>query len=128
MRQRARCSTRRCSTARSYDANPAAYDETVFINTPLTVDARGNVFFGFMVTGAEPGRAGRAASRASTPRRRHWVAAATAAGDAAMTKVATNSAPALSPDWQTVYVAVSAAAAASGRSAICWRSTRRRSP
>ena len=33
-----------------YNANPAAFDTTVFINTPLTADGLGNVFFGFRVT------------------------------------------------------------------------------
>ena len=40
--------------AAAYNAAPATFDASVFINTPLTVDAQGNVFFGFVVTGANP--------------------------------------------------------------------------
>ena len=43
--------------AATYNASPAAFDASVFINTPLTIDAQGNVFFGFMVTGGERRRA-----------------------------------------------------------------------
>ena len=38
----------------AYDAARATYDANVIINTPLTVDPRGNVFFGFLVTGPTP--------------------------------------------------------------------------
>src|SRR5207237_4478672 len=38
----------------NYNANPAAYNGTVIINTPITADAYGNVIFGFMVTDSTP--------------------------------------------------------------------------
>src|SRR5262249_11122426 len=38
----------------SYNSNPAAYNSTVFINTPITSDAAGDIFFGFIVTGSNP--------------------------------------------------------------------------
>jgi hypothetical protein len=52
--------------AAAYNANPAAFDGSVFVNTPLTADAQGNVFFGFQVTGRTP-RGCSAGSRASPP-------------------------------------------------------------
>src|SRR5262249_24970714 len=38
----------------NYNANPGAYNSTVFINTPITTDANGDIFFGFLVTGSNP--------------------------------------------------------------------------
>ena len=38
----------------NYAANPTAYNSTVFIDTPLTADANGDVFFGYTVTGSNP--------------------------------------------------------------------------
>jgi hypothetical protein len=57
---------RRSFGAAAYNANPAAFDGSVFVNTPLTADAQGNVFFGFQVTGRTP-RGCSAGSRASPP-------------------------------------------------------------
>ena len=31
----------------NYAANPASFDSTVFINTPLTADTAGNIYVGF---------------------------------------------------------------------------------
>ena len=38
----------------NYQSNAAAYNSTVFINTPITADTNGNVFFGFRVQGTAP--------------------------------------------------------------------------
>ncbi len=96
----------------NYAARPAAY-AGVFINTPLTSDAQGTVYFGFQVTVAtaqttdthdvvlQSGLARIDVSGVGT-----WVAASAAAQDGGIRKVAHNCAPALSPDGRTVYVAV----------------------
>jgi hypothetical protein len=91
----------------AWDANPAAYAGTVFINTPLTVDKRGNVFFGFMVTGDNPSALASGIARVSNRGVGSWVSAAAASGDPTMRKVPHGSAPAVSRDGKTVYVAVS---------------------
>jgi hypothetical protein len=98
--------------ASSYAASPGAFDATVFINTPLTADAQGNVFFGFVTTGANPAGLSSGIARLGADGQGRWVAAATAAGDPGIAKMATNSAPALSPDSQTLYVAVNTPAGA----------------
>ena len=92
--------------AATYNANPGAFDTTVFINTPLTADAQGNVFFGFRVTGANPAGLVSGIARVAPDGTGTWVGAATAAGDAAIQKPATNCAPALSNDGNTLYIAV----------------------
>jgi hypothetical protein len=91
----------------NYAANPAAYDTTVFINTPLTIDKRGNVFFGFQVTGSNPSALEGGIARVSNRGVGTWVTAAAASGDPTMTKIPHGSAPAVTRDGKTVYVAVS---------------------
>jgi hypothetical protein len=90
-----------------YAANAAAYAATVFINTPLTADKRGNVFFGFQVTGNNPSALEGGIARVSNRGVGTWVTAAAASGDPTMTKVPHGSAPAVTRDGRTVYVAVS---------------------
>ena len=41
-------------TLANYQANAAAYNSSIFISTPLTVDNHGNIFFGFAETGTNP--------------------------------------------------------------------------
>ena len=91
--------------AAAYSASPAAFDASVFINTPLTIDAQGNVFFGFMVTAANPAGLVSGIARVDANGNGVWTSAATAA-NLAIAKVQMNSAPALSTDAQTLYVAV----------------------
>lgn len=92
--------------AAAWNANPAAFDSTVFINTPITVDSAGNAFFGFMVTGTNPAGLTSGIARISAAGVGSWASAATLAADAAIAKVAMNCAPALSPDLGTLYFAV----------------------
>ncbi len=97
--------------AATYNANVATFDARVFINTPLTADAAGNIFFGFQVTGANPAGLVGGIARVAPDGTGTWVSAATAANVAGIAKPAMNCAPALSPDGNTVYIAVNTAAA-----------------
>jgi hypothetical protein len=92
-----------------YAAAPAAFDASVFINTPLTIDNQGNVFFGFQVTGTNPAGLVSGIARIGADGVGSWASAANLAGDISIEKVAMNSAPALSPDSSTLYVAVNTA-------------------
>ena len=91
----------------AYAANPAAYDANVKINTPLTSDAFGNVYFGYYVTGATPIGLVSGIVRIGANGTKTWVTASSAAGDSSITKVAHNCAPALSVTGGTLYIAVS---------------------
>jgi hypothetical protein len=89
-----------------YAAARAVFDATVIINTPLTVDTQGNVYFGFIATGANPAGLASGIARIGADGRGAWVAASAASGNPAFAKVAMNSAPAVSADLRTLYVAV----------------------
>jgi len=90
-----------------YAANKATYDRSVMISTPITSDSAGNLFFGFVATGATPANLVSGIARLGANGVGTWIAASAAANDATISHVATNSAPALSPDRKTLYVAVS---------------------
>jgi hypothetical protein len=94
-----------------YANHRAAYDANVHIDTPITTDAQGDAFFGFTVTGPTPAGLKSGIARVAPDGTGAWVSAAAASGDASMIEVPTNSAPALSADRTTVYVAVSDPAA-----------------
>jgi hypothetical protein len=93
----------------AYNAAPAAYNASVFINTPITVDAQGNLYFGFVVTGTTAANLAGGIARVDANGNGKWVSAAAASGVASMNKAAMNSAPALSNDGATVYAAVNTA-------------------
>ncbi|PWU11119.1 MAG: hypothetical protein C5B50_24030 [Verrucomicrobia bacterium] len=92
-----------------YTTNFAAYKSTVFLDTPITADSNGVIFFGFrVVTNAPPplnttnsGYARIAPDGAAT-----YVLAPNAAGDLFVSHGSHNCAPALSLDETTLYVAV----------------------
>jgi hypothetical protein len=90
----------------NYTANTNAYLNNVFIDTPITSDRYGNIFFGFQVTGPTPLNLQSGIARIDYNGTGTWVAATNAAGDTGIIKVSQNCAPALSNDHKTLYVAV----------------------
>jgi hypothetical protein len=90
----------------AYTAAQAAFDAGVFINTPITADDAGNLFFGYLASGGNPAGLVSGIARIGADGTGSWVAATAAAGDATMIQPATGSAPAISADQKTVYVAV----------------------
>jgi len=90
----------------NYQADPLVYQQNVQINTPLTTDAKGNLYFGFLVLGSTPIGLKSGLARIAPNGQGTWVSAAAISGDPAITKVAMSCAPALSSDGSMVYVAV----------------------
>ena len=96
----------------NYNANAAGYNSTIFVNTPITADAAGNIYFGFRVQGTAPAPLNTTQSgyaRISSNGTGTFVLAGTAANDDANINLVThNLAPALSNDGNTLYVVVRA--------------------
>ncbi len=92
--------------AKNYQKDPAVYAQNVQIDTPLTTDAQGNIYFGFLVLGSTPINLQSGIARITPNGTGTWVAAATVSGDSAITQVAISCAPALSADDSVLYVAV----------------------
>src|SRR5262249_21466757 len=91
----------------NYRGNPGAYNSTVFIDTPITSDNAGNIYFGFMVTGTNPsGLVGGGIARIDANGNGSYVMAWSAANDSNISRVGLSAAPALSNDGATLYVAV----------------------
>lgn len=99
---------------KNYAANPLVYQQNVQINTPLTTDANGNLYFGFLVLGPTPIGLQSGLARISANGAGTWVSAASISGDTAVTNVAMSCAPALSHDGNTLYLATTNANARYG--------------
>src|SRR6185437_11554335 len=80
----------------AYQGNPAAYGKAIQVSTPLTADTAGNIYFGFVAAAGAPGGLKSGIARVSADGTGTWIAATTAAGDATITEVQTNCAPAVS--------------------------------
>ncbi len=91
----------------NYLAAESTYQSNVQINTPLTVDRYGDIFFGFQVSGTNPASLQSGIARIDTSGSGTWIAASTSATDSNVIKVVMNCAPALSNDQKTLYIAVS---------------------
>ena len=93
----------------AYNANAAAYNSTIFVNSPITADAAGNIYFGFRVQGTAPAPLNTTQSgiaRIDINGNGTFVRADSAANDPAISRVSHNIAPALSNDGSTLYVVV----------------------
>jgi hypothetical protein len=91
----------------NYASDPTPYNEHVMIDTPITADEAGNIYFGFVVTGPTPLDLESGIARIGVDGTGAWIAARDLASDDSITGVAQNCAPAVSVDQSTIYVAVS---------------------
>src|SRR5215469_6783453 len=92
--------------AAQWRAHRAAYNNAVQISTPLTAGPDGSVYFGFSVTGPTAAHLSSGIARIDARGHATWITAAAAARNPAVTGVAINCAPALSPAGTTVYITV----------------------
>lgn len=92
----------------NYTAAKSDYNSKVFINTPLTSDANGNIYFGFQVTGAPTNLPNLTSgiARISANGVATWAAVTPFVNDGNAYKLVMNCAPALSNDGKTLYFAV----------------------
>jgi hypothetical protein len=92
--------------AAQWRAHRSVYDKAVTVTTPLTAGPDGSVYFGFTVTGTTPAHLSSGIVRIDAHGHATWITAAAAADNRAVTGVAINCAPALSPNGTTVYITV----------------------
>jgi hypothetical protein len=90
----------------NYNADPTDYNNNVQICTPITSDANGNIYFGYIVTGYTPLGLVSGIARIDPSGNGTYVGAAKVSGDGNINSVQYNSAPALSNDGSSLYVAV----------------------
>ena len=67
--------------AQNFDQDPRAYSENVQINTPITADANGNIYFGFLVIGPTPIELQSGLAKITPAGTGSWIAATFATGD-----------------------------------------------
>ncbi len=92
--------------ASAYASAPSSFDGSIFIDTPITADASGNIYFGYTVTGANPAGITSGFARIGADGKTTWVAANSAAGQTTAMTPSMNAAPGVSNDGTTVYVSV----------------------
>ena len=90
----------------NYNANPTAYQNSIHISTPLTVDAAGDIFFGYQADGTNPLGITDGFARIGADGSATYTSAATVSSGA-FGHAVTNAAPAVSLDGQHIYVVVS---------------------
>ena len=95
----------------NYNSNPSAFNSAIKICTPITSDSAGNLYFGYISTGAAlpgyPGGIPSGLARISNSGSGTYTAATGMSGDNNIQSVLYNCAPALSADGTKLYVGVS---------------------
>lgn len=93
--------------------NRATYADTVKINTPLTVDARGNLWYGFRTFGTTADKTPigsvnllSGVAKLSASGSGQWKSVVDITGDPDAVHVQTQCSPGLSPDGSTVYLVI----------------------
>lgn len=98
----------------NYLADASNFNANVKINTPITSDRYGNIFFGFQVFGPTMPPLQSGIARISVDGEGSWVAASNVVGVAGPLKVVHNCAPALANDHKTLYIGIRFTNSASG--------------
>jgi hypothetical protein len=98
----------------NYLADASNFNANVKINTPITSDRYGNIFFGFQVFDPTTPALQSGIARISTDSVGSWISAQAASGETGVVKVLHNCAPALANDHKTLYVGVRFTNSASG--------------
>ena len=93
-------------SAATYAANKAALDAQIIINTPITADGAGTLYFGFEAAAGNPAGLSSGIARLTAGNAGSWKGIAQLSNDLSLQKLATNSAPALSADEKTLYIVV----------------------
>jgi hypothetical protein len=89
----------------NYNAHKNAYNQNVLINTPITADAQGNLFFGYQTIGVTPIGLQSGLARVGRDGSVRYNTAKAMARDSGVGKIATNCAPALRRGQNWVYFA-----------------------
>ncbi len=92
--------------ASNYQANPAAYNSTVYIDTPITPGPNNCIYFGFTVTGSNPLGLKSGFARVAQDGTATYVYAQDVSGDSNITDVKQNCGPAVSNSGNSIYVVV----------------------
>lgn len=91
--------------AAKYAKNSVDLNDHVSINTPLTLDETGNVYFGVQSDGESRVIPKSGLARVSARGAGRFIQVARAAKDLGINRIPQNSAPALSPDGKLIYIA-----------------------
>lgn len=101
----------------NYNADPSAYNSSVYIDTPITSDASGDIYFGYRVTGSTPLGAALSSSgiaRITPAGIATYVPISGLTNNTSLTSTVMNGAPAVSADGTKLYVALSNVNVSSG--------------